>query len=91
MALLALRSHLPPMDVSVAVRAFATHIAENNIAVALNAGDVLVHAAQGVASPVVIELGDAADWLPSGERVAILARDVQISVGASRGRGRLLA
>jgi hypothetical protein len=89
-ALLALGAHLPAMNIGVAVSAFVAHVAEHGIAVALNAGNVLVQAAQGVPGFAMVELGDAADRFPSRKRVAVLAGDVQITVGTASGRGRLL-
>lgn len=43
-----------------------------------------MHAAQWVASQIVIEFGDRADRLPSSRRMTVLAGNIQIAVGAMR-------
>ena len=89
-ALLALRTHLPAVDVGVTVGALLPDIGEHRLAVALRASDVLVHPAQRVARGAVVELGIVPDRFPAGERVAVLARNRQRAVWAARGRGGLL-
>ncbi len=64
-ALLALRSHLPAMDVGVTIGASMTDVLENRLGMALRAGHALVHPAQRIPGLVVIELGNVADRLPS--------------------------
>jgi hypothetical protein len=82
-AMVALRSHLAPMDVGMAVRAFVAHVGEHQAGVALGAAYPLMHPPQGVAGLVVVELGNAADGLPAGGGVAVLARDVEVAVRAA--------
>lgn len=95
MALLAIRSELALMNVRVAVRASRTDIAEDKIHMALGAVNLGVHTPQRIACLIVVELGDVSDRLPSGKRMAILARVSECSVRASdlgaRCRRRLLS
>src|SRR5579864_184181 len=79
-ALLARRTELPPVNVSVAVGAFHAHVRKYEIAMTLPARDFLVHAAQRILRLVVIKLRDVADRLPTRKRVAVLTRDGEISV-----------
>ena len=53
---------------------------------ALGASHPLMKTAQGKASLVVIELGDGANRLPTGGSVAVLARDVQVSMWTAGNR-----
>jgi len=46
-----------------------------------------VHAAQWVAGLIVIEFGNGADRLPRIGGVAVLARDIQVAMGAMRPGG----
>ena len=64
-ALFAVRSHLPTMNVCVTVRAVRSSIRENHLGVALRAGNILVQSAQRVAGFVVIEFWHRPDGLPS--------------------------
>ena len=84
MALFATCAHLSPVNVSVAVGALVADLREYKIRMALRTCDVLMHAAKRVARGVVIKLRHAADWLPSADRVAVLAGDRQRSVRAAR-------
>lgn len=88
MALLAICPELALMNIGVTVGALDAYVAEHRLGVALRAGNVLVHAAEGIAGLVVIKLGKVADWLPRAECVAVLAGHVQIAVRASRGHCR---
>jgi len=85
MALLASRSKLPPVDVGMAVRAFRTDLRKDQVGVALATCNLLVHPPEGIAGLVVVEFRDAADRLPSGKRMAILARDGQVAVRTAAG------
>ncbi len=78
--LFAASPHLPAVHISVAVGAFVSNIGEDWLGVTLGTGDVLVHATQRIASPVVIELGNCANRFPAQGCVAVLTGDVQISV-----------
>lgn len=84
-ALCAVRSELPPVDVSVAVRAILAHIRENWLYVAQSASHLLVHPAQWVRGLVVIEFRCGLDRSPARRGVAILARNRQRSMGIPRG------
>lgn len=89
MALLASRSELPLVNVGVAIGALGPHIAEHQLGMACGTADAHVHAAQREFRLVVIKFWDAADRLPSAEGVAVLARDIEWAVGATR-RGGVL-
>ena len=55
--LLAVRSHLPAVDVRVTVRAILSHIREHRLDVALHAFHFFVHSTQRIFCLVVIEFG----------------------------------
>lgn len=80
MALRAIRAQLPFMNIGVAVLAAQAYVREYRFHVTLDAGHGLVHAAQRIPCLVVIEFGDGADRLPRTGRVAVLARNIQITV-----------
>jgi len=86
-ALLAVGAELAFVNIGVAILAALPHIGENHLHVTLGAGHRLVHAAQGIAGVIVIELGDGANGTPRGGGVAILARDVQIAVRTAGAHG----
>jgi hypothetical protein len=73
MALFAICSHLPLVNVGMAIRALGSHIRKDQLGMALRAAHALVHAAQGISRSVVIEFRDRAYRLPPAQRVAILA------------------
>ena len=68
----------------MAIRTLRSGIGEYGTGVALHAGDLLVHAEQGIPGLVVVEFGFAADWFPTCEGMTVVASDVQGSVRASR-------
>jgi len=88
-ALLAIRAELALMNVGVAVLAALPDIAEYGFHMALRASHGLVHSAQRVLRPVVIELRDGADRLPSACCVTVLAWNVQIAVRTMSTLGNL--
>jgi len=88
-ALLAVRPHLPLVDVGVAVGALRPDIRKDHLGVALRAGHAFVQAAQGVLGGVVIEFRNGADRFPAAQRVTVLARNTKASVRTSRVGGRL--
>lgn len=73
----------------MAILAALSHIGEDRIYVAFSAGYGLVQAPQRIASLVVIEFRDRADWSPRRRRMTVLARHVQIAVRAAGSAGRL--
>jgi hypothetical protein len=83
-ALLAVGAQLALMNVGVAILAALSDIAENHFDVTLRAGHGSVHAAQGVACPIVIKFGNSADRLPSAGGMAVLTRHVQTPVRTVR-------
>jgi len=85
-AALAVRAHLPVMDISMTVGAASPCIRENRLRVALRAGQILVQASQGKGGPVVIEFGNRTDRFPAELGMAILAGDVQVAVRTARDR-----
>ena len=74
-ALGAVRAHLALVDVHVAVFAILSDVRKNGLHVALHAVDLFVHAAQRVASLVVVKLRGLANGFPDRRRVAVLARN----------------
>lgn len=84
MALLAVRSQLPAVNIRVAILATLPDIAEHGFYVALHARNRLMHAAQWISRLVMIEFRNSADRRPSIRGVTILARNIQISVRAVR-------
>lgn len=88
-ALLAIRSQLPLVNVRVTVLASLSDAAEYHLDVTLDAAYRLVHAAQRISRLVVIEFRDRADRLPPRRGVAVLTRQVQIPVRAACDRGIL--
>lgn len=81
--LLAVGPHLATMNIGVAVGAMGADIAEHEADVTLDAGDFLVHAAQWITGLIVIKLGQGANGLPTGKRVAILTRHGHAAVRVS--------
>ena len=79
-ALLAVRTQLPLVNVGVAILAALPDVREHGLYVALHAGDRLMHTAQGISGLIVIELWNGADRPPRTCRVAVLAGNVQIAV-----------
>ena len=75
-ALLALRTHLPAMDIRVTVGALGSGVAEYQARVALPAGYIFVKTAQGILRLVMIELRNIADRLPRCECMTVLAGHV---------------
>jgi hypothetical protein len=84
--LVASRAHLSPMYVGMAIRALLADIGKYGTGVALCARDALMHAAEGKACLVVIELRHIADRFPSRKRVTVLARYDQRAMWATGGR-----
>jgi hypothetical protein len=80
MALLAIRSQLPLVNVRVAVLASLSNVSEHWLHVALHARHGLMHPAQRILGLIVIEFRNCADRLPSRRRVTVLTWHVQISV-----------
>jgi hypothetical protein len=67
----------------VAIGTLVSHVGEYRFNVALRAGHSLMHTPQWIASLAMVELGYAADRLPSAQGVTILARNVQGAVRAT--------
>lgn len=78
--LLAIRAELAAVNIRMAICATSAHIFEYGTCMALRASDLLVHATQGVARSVVIELRNATDRLPTCICMAVFARDADRSV-----------
>jgi hypothetical protein len=94
MTLLAIRSHLAAVDIGVAIRAFRSHIGEDQFHVAIHALDFFVHAAERIAGLIMIEFRDAADRFPTRESMAIFAGNGDVPVrilGGILGRRSALA
>ena len=82
-ALFAAGTELAFMDVGVTIRALIAHVGKYRFDMALRAGDPLMHTAQREAGLVVVELWHVADRLPSTQRVAVLAGNIQVAVRAA--------
>ena len=77
-------AHLPVMNVGVTIPAPRTCVGKDRFRMTLRARHVLVHPEKGVAGLAVIEFRNCAYRFPSENGVAILARNVQVAVGAAR-------
>ena len=78
-----IRSHLPPMDIGVAIGATLAYIRKNGFHVTLRAWHFFMHAAQGIVCFIVIELGDGSNGAPARGDVTVFARDCQRTVRTS--------
>ena len=74
MALGAVGAELAAVDIGVAIGARRPDVFEHHAGVALRTGHVLVHAAQRIASQIMVEFGIGADRLPTLVTMAICAR-----------------
>lgn len=68
----------------MAILATVSDIGEDRFHVTLRTSQRLMHAAQRIPRLVVIKFGNSADGLPGIRRMAVLARDVEVSVGTMR-------
>lgn len=82
--LFTVRSHLPAMNVSMAIGAIGPNVCKDWLGMTLGTGNRLVLAAQWILGRVVIEFRNRSNGLPSHRGVAVLARDAQAAVRASR-------
>jgi len=71
-ALRAVRSHFPLVNVGVTILAGFSDVAENRLGVALDAGHLFVHSAERILGLVVIKFRNWPDGPPTCCRVAIL-------------------
>ena len=72
MAAFAIAAELPPMYIGMAIRAVRAYVFEDQAGMAAGASHFLMHAAQRIASLIVIEFRIGADWPPTCVSVAIL-------------------
>jgi hypothetical protein len=86
---LAIRSQLPLVNIGMTVLAALSNIAEHRLYVALGAGDGLMHPAQRVARPVVVEFWNSSNRLPPACRMAILAGNGKVPVRTVSSAGYL--
>jgi hypothetical protein len=87
----ALRSVFSPMNVGMTILAVAPHVGENGVDVALLAGHLAVHAAQGIAGFAMIKLGVAADRLPGRAGMSLFTSNIKRTMGTlTRRRGFVL-
>lgn len=86
---LAIRAHLALVDIGVAVGALVANVSEDHLGMAGRAGHTFVQAAQGILGLIVIELRHRSNGFPPINGVAVLARDIQISVRTARALCRL--
>ena len=78
------RTHLTAMNVGMTIGAVGSHVREDWLGVTLGAGNSLMLAAERIFCGVVIELGNCPNGFPSHRGVAVLAREAQAAVRASR-------
>lgn len=81
----AIWTHLAAMNIGVAIRAILADVGEYRLAMALRAFYVFVHAAEGIAGFVVIELRNSANGAPGCGGVAVFARDGERAMRTFRG------
>ena len=79
-ALLAVRAHLPAMNVRMAIGAMCSCVDEDRFRVTLGTTHADVKSTQGVFCFVVVEFWIGANGLPSHRRVAVLARNREITM-----------
>ena len=86
MTLCAVGPHLTAMNVGVAVGTVRSGVREHRLGMTLGTSHSLVQAAKRVLRLVVVELRECADRFPASGRMAVLARDIQVAMGAPRDR-----
>ncbi len=86
---LAVGSQLPLVNIGMTVLAALSDVAEHRFYVALSAGDGLVHAAQRVTRPVMVEFWNGSNWLPPTCGMAILAGNSEVPVRTVSSAGYL--
>ena len=85
MALRAVRTHLAPVHVIVAILAVLAHFGEHRFDVALRAFHFFMHAAQRITGFAVVKFRDGTDGTPTRVGVAVLARNRKRPVWAPGG------
>jgi hypothetical protein len=76
--------HFAAVNIGMAAGALVADVGEHHFRMTIDAVNVLVQAAQRKFRLVVVELRHRANRLPAVDGVAVLARDIQIAVGAAR-------
>ena len=82
---LAICAELPAVNVRMAIRAFLSHVCENELHVALRAQYFFVHSTQGIVGLIVAEFRNAPNGFPTKGRMAVFAGDSERAVGIARG------
>ena len=80
MALLAVRAHLPAMNVRMAIGAMCSCVGEDRLRVALSATHAGVKSSEGIFRFIVVEFWSGANGLPPHRGVAVLARNREIAM-----------
>lgn len=83
-ALLAIDSQLPLVNVGVTILATVSNVGKNRPDVTFRATHRLVHAAQRIFRLAVIEFRNTADWFPGGRCVTVLTGNAQVAVWTVR-------
>jgi len=83
MAFFAIRSHLPAVQIGMAIGAVHTRVRKHRLRMTLRATHTQVLSTQGILRFVVVEFRKRSNRLPAHRRVAVLAGNAQISMGAS--------
>jgi hypothetical protein len=82
--LLAIRTHLPAVNVCVAIGAVLSHIGKDRLYVTLDARHFFMHATKRIVRLIVVELRDRPNRAPARRRVTVFARNRERPVRASR-------
>ena len=82
--LLAARAHLSAMNVCMTIGAACPHVREDRFGVALCTRNTLMQAAQRILGCIVVEFWNCPNGLPPHRGVAVLARNAQAAVRATR-------
>jgi hypothetical protein len=86
MALCAVRPHLTAMNVGMAVGTVRSGIRKHRLGMTLGTSHSLMQAAKRVVRLVMVELRECANRFPASGRMAVLARNIQVAMGAARNR-----
>lgn len=87
MAALATGTHLPAMDIGMAVGAAGPGIGKDRLGMTAHARHILVPADQGITGAIMVKLGHRPYRFPADRGVAVLAGNIQISMRTARDLG----
>ena len=81
----AVGTHLPAVNIGVAIRTILAYVGEDRLGVARDAFHLFMHAAKGIGGFVVVEFRNGTDRAPGSRSVAVFTGDRERTVGISRG------